>query len=65
MAIAVFGLIAENIENFGILAGFNKTVAAISLQKEADIFTRTDVFYRKLLFKLSECKSRDSNPTNR
>ena len=65
MTVAVLSLVAKNIKDFRVLAGFNEAITAVCIQAEPNVFTYGYVFDSKLLFKLPECKSRDSNPTIR
>jgi hypothetical protein len=53
MRIGRFVLIAENIENLSVLAGFYVAIAAISPQVQLDVIARLSVFNGKLLLNLT------------
>ena len=58
-------LVAENVENFGVVAGLDITIARIGLEMEAHILARRAVLNSKLPFHLPPSHPHPGNPENR
>jgi len=54
-------LIAEDVENFRAVTGFDVTIARIGLQVQIHALTRLAIFYSKLPFHLPPSHPRKSN----
>lgn len=57
-------LIAEDIQDFGVVSGLNKTIAGIRFEVQVYIFAMLAVLYRKLPLHLPKSHPRNSNPVN-
>lgn len=49
-------LVAEHIQYFGVVAGFNKAIAAVGFNLKLNAFASGVVFHCKVLLDLAKCQ---------